>query len=268
MNIEDIKTLLIDGDGVLWRSDQAIPGIDRFFNTLGQQKIEWALLTNNNTKTVAAYVEKLKGFGIDSEEDRIFTSSTVTADYLLNQYEKGAPVHVVGMSGLIDTVMQYGLSVTTGEDKPPHKVVAVAAGMDREINYKKITVAMQLILDGAEFVATNLDASFPVSDGFWPGTGAIIGALIGATNQEPTVIGKPESAIYETAMSRFDANPEATAMLGDRLETDILGAQRAGIGTIMVLTGVATREDIELSHIKPEHLYEDILSLAKAFAES
>lgn len=268
MHIKDIKTLLIDGDGVLWRSDQAIPGIGHFFNTLDKQNIEWALLTNNNTKTAFAYVEKLKGFGIDAEEARVFTSSTVTADYLLNQYGKGAPVHVVGMSGLIDTVMQYGLNVTTGEEKPPHKVVAVAAGMDREINYKKITVAMQLILDGAEFVATNLDSSFPVSDGFWPGTGAIIGALHGATNQEPTVIGKPEPAIYETAMSHLNANPRATAMLGDRLETDILGAQRAGIGTIMVLTGVATRKEIEFSQIKPEHVYEDISSLAKVLEEA
>jgi 4-nitrophenyl phosphatase len=268
MRIENIKTLLIDGDGVLWRSDQAMPGFERFFNTLDQQNIEWALLTNNNTRTAAAYVEKLKDFGIAAEQGRVFTSSTVTAEYLLNRYGKGAPVHVVGMSGLIDTVMQAGLSVTTGEEKPTGEVVAVAAGMDREINYEKITIAMQLILDGAEFVATNMDASFPTSDGFWPGTGAIIGALIGATGQEPVVIGKPEPAIYKAAMSHFDANPGATAMLGDRLETDILGAQRAGIGTIMVLTGVATREDIELSPIKPEHVFENISTLAQALEES
>jgi len=268
MRIEDIKTLLIDGDGVLWRSDQAIQGIERLFKTLDQQNIEWALLTNNNTKTAAAYVEKLNSFGIDAVEDRIFTSSTVTAEYLLNRYGKGAPVHVVGMSGLIDTVVQYGLSVTTGEEKPPYEVAAVAAGMDREINYTKITTAMQLIMDGAEFVATNLDASFPVSDGFWPGTGAIIGALIGATNQEPTVIGKPEPAIYETAMSYIDSLHGTTAMLGDRLETDILGAQRVGIGTIMVLTGVATRADIELGEIKPEHVFDDISALVKVLEES
>ena len=267
MHIENLKTLLIDGDGVLWRSDQAMPGIKLFFNTLDQQNIEWALLTNNNTRTAAAYVEKLKGFGIAAEEGRVFTSSTVTADYLLNQYGKGAPVHVVGMSGLIDTVMQAGLSVTSGEEKPTHEVVAVAAGMDRGINYEKITIAMQLILDGAEFVATNMDASFPTSDGFWPGTGAIIGALIGATNQEPTVIGKPEPAIYKTAMSHFNADPRATAMLGDRLETDILGAQRAGIGTIMVLTGVATREDIALCQIKPEYIFEDISTLAQTLED-
>ncbi len=268
MKLATLQTLLLDGDGVLWRSNDAIPGLNRFFDVLAQRGIGWALLTNNNTRTVDDYVHKLRGFGVEAEASRIFTSSTVTADYVEQRYGHGAPVHVVGMGGLIETLTGAGFRVTHGEEMPPGPVVAVVAGMDRAITHEKIKVAMRLILGGAEFVATNTDGNFPTPDGLSPGTGMVIGALQAVTGVQPTVIGKPQVAIYQAAMRHLGADPSTTAMLGDRLDTDILGAQRAGIGSIAVLTGVITREQLAASEIQPDLVFESIAELADALADA
>jgi len=268
MKLADIKTLLIDGDGVLWRDNVPMPGLLPFFAVLEHRRIQWALLTNNNTRTVDAYVTKLAEFGVKIEKDRIFTSSTVTAVYLEQKYGRAAAVHCVGMSGLIDTLLEAGFHLTHGEEMPDHDVVAVAAGMDRAINHGKIRVAMRLIMGGAEFVATNTDGSFPSSDGLNPGTGMVIGALQATTGIPPTVMGKPQPTIYDTAMRAMGADPETTAMLGDRLNTDILGAQSVGIGTIGVLSGVMTQEELATSVIQPDVLFDNIGKLAEALKKT
>ena len=264
MNLLTLKTLLIDGDGVLWRDNEALPGFLHFFAVLEQRGIQWALLTNNNTRTVDAYVQKLAGFGLTVEKERIFTSSTVTAAYLKQKYGPGAAVYSVGMSGLIDTLKEAGFQVAHGEEMPQHEVVAVAAGMDRELTFLKVRNAMRFIMEGAEFVATNTDGSYPTPDGLFPGTGMVIGALQATSGVTPTVIGKPQRAIYEVSMRALNADPQTTAMLGDRLNTDILGAQRVGIGTIGVLTGVMTRDELATSAIQPDMVFESIAELAAA----
>jgi 4-nitrophenyl phosphatase len=226
--------------------------------------MRWALLTNNNTRTVGEYLAKLSGFGIEAGAGQIFSSSTATADYLRKKYGPGAPVHAVGMSGVIETLIDAGFNVSTGEEMPDHTVVAVAAGMDRGLTFDKAKVATRLILAGAEFVATNTDGTFPTPDGLSPGTGMVIGALKGTTGVAPTVIGKPERAIFEAALDALSAAKATTAMIGDRLETDILGAQRMGIPTIGVLSGVTTAEQMAASSIKPDIVFESIAELAEA----
>jgi 4-nitrophenyl phosphatase len=263
MNLSTLKTVLIDGDGVLWRADEAMPGFLDFFDVLRERGIDWALLTNNNTRTVDAYVKKLAGFGVEVAKDRIFTSSTVTAAYLGEKYGYDAAVHAVGMSGLLDTLQEAGFQLSTGEEMPDHEVVAVAAGMDRGLNVDKVKVAMRLIMGGAEFVATNTDGSFPAPDGLSPGTGMVIGALQATSGVTPVVMGKPERAIYDVSMRAMKADPQTTAMLGDRLNTDILGAQRVGIGTIGVLSGVMTREELIESEVVPDVVFEGIAELAE-----
>lgn len=262
MELGHIDTFLIDGDGVLWRGDQAMPGLDHFFDILRRRGIRWALLTNNNTRTVTEYLTKLAGFGIKADAGQIFSSATTTADYLKKKYSPGAPIHAVGMSGVIETLQDAGFNVTFGEEMPSHDVVAVAAGMDRSLTYDKVKVATRLILNGAEFVATNTDGTFPTPDGLSPGTGMVIGALKGTTGQMPVVIGKPEKAIFETALDALGAEQVRTAMIGDRLETDILGAQRLGIAAIGVLSGVTTYEQMLQSEIQPDVVYESIAELA------
>ncbi len=262
MDLTNLRTILIDGDGVLWRSTEAVPGLNTFFETLEKRGIRWALLTNNNTRTVDEYVEKLRGFGINANRRHVYSSVTATISYLKGRYGAGAALHVVGMPSLIDSLEKAGFELSTGEQAPTHPVKAVVAGMDRALNYEKVKVAMRLILGGAEFVATNTDGSFPTPEGLFPGTGMVIGALQATTDIAPTVIGKPERAIFEAAIQGLHADPESTAMLGDRLETDILGGQRAGITTILVLTGVTTPAYLEKSQIKPDYVYQSIAELA------
>ncbi len=266
MQLNNLKTLLIDGDGVLWRAEEAMPGFLRFFEVLEARGIDWALLTNNNTKTVDTYVAKLARFGVEIPKEHIFSSSTVTAAYLEDKYGYGAPVHGVGMSGLLDTLAEAGFQLSSGEEMPDHAVVAVAAGMDRGLTVGKVKVAMRLIMAGAEFVATNTDGSFPAPDGLHPGTGMVIGALQATSGVKPVIMGKPERAIYDVSMRAMKADPQTTAMLGDRLNTDIMGAQRLGIGTIGVLSGVMTKEDVAASATPPDALFEGIWDLAEALA--
>lgn len=263
MDLSTLQTLLIDGDGVLWRGDRALPGLHRFYDVLRSRSIRWALLTNNNTKTVGQYLAKLAGLGIESDSSQIFSSSTATASYLVKKYGPATPIYAVGMSGVIDTLLDAGFKVSTGEKMPDHAVTAVVAGMDRHFTYAKAEVAARLILGGAEFVATNTDGTYPTPDGLSPGTGWVIGALQGATGVTPKVIGKPEAAIFTTALEALGADKATTAMIGDRLGTDILGAQRVGIPTIGVLTGVTTREEMVSSHIQPDVVYEGIAELAE-----
>ena len=168
------------------------------------------------------------------------------------------------MRGVIETLQDAGFDVSFGEEMPDHGVVAVAAGMDRCLTFDKAKVATRLILGGAEFVATNTDGTFPAPDGLSPGTGMVIGALRGTTGVEPTVIGKPEKAIFEAALEALLADKAATSMIGDRLETDILGAQRVGIPTIGVLSGVTSPEQMAASDIQPDIIFDSIAELAAA----
>jgi 4-nitrophenyl phosphatase len=268
MSLQQYKTILLDGDGVLWKSNQPIPGIKPFFDFLNERGVRWALLTNNNTRTAQDYIDKLGSFGIQAGPDSVFTSSTVTADYLLENYGRDVFLHVVGMDGLLKTLTEAGFEFTSGEEQPDRKVTAVVAGMDREINLKKITIAMRLIMGGADFIATNTDGSFPTPEGINPGTGTVIGALQFASGIKPYVVGKPQPAIFLTALKALDARPEDTLMVGDRLNTDILGANLLGIQTAAVLTGVTSREEISQNEIQPDFIFDDITSLHQALEEA
>jgi len=267
MRLQKYKTILLDGDGVLWKSDQPIPGINSFFEFIKEKGIRWALLTNNNTRTAQDYINKLGSFGIQAGPDSVFTSSTVTADYLLEKYGKDAFLHVVGMDGLTQTLSDAGFNFTHGEEQPNNEVVAVVAGMDREINLQKITIAMRLIKNGAAFIATNTDGSFPTPEGINPGTGMVIGALHYASGIEPFVVGKPQPAIFHTALKALNAQPSETLMVGDRLETDILGANLLDIQSVAVLTGVTSKKEISQKDIKPSFIFDDISSLHQALKE-
>lgn len=267
MTLPKFSTILLDGDGVLWKADQPIPGINPFFDFLTEKKIKWALLTNNNTRTARDYINKLANFGISANGNMVFTSSTATADYLLERFGSGARLHVVGMDGLIKTLKDAGFEITVGEEQPKEDVSAVVAGMDRQLNHKKIKIAMRLILGGAAYIATNTDGSFPTPEGINPGTGMVIGALQFASGTEPYVVGKPQPQIFNTALKSLGSNYESTLMVGDRLETDILGGNQLGIKTAAVLTGVTSRTEINQKDIKPDYIFEDIADLHRALLE-
>lgn len=263
MNLTTLRTLLIDGDGVLWQANEPMPGIVHFFDVLRARRIDWALLTNNATHTTESYVEKLRGFGVTADPRQIFTSGNVTAYYLRELDPPARSIYVIGQPDLKTTLREAGLTIFDGEEAP-ERVDAVVAGIDREISYGKLRVAMQLIRDGAAYIATNPDTTFPTPQGLAPGAGSIIAAVSAAAGREPVWMGKPEPTMYQVAMKHFGAELSTTAMLGDRIETDILGAQRLGMATILVLSGVTSREDLPTSDIQPDIVFDNIADLAAA----
>ncbi len=268
MKLNTIHTLLIDGDGVLWREGTPLPGLSRFFDVLARRGIRWALLTNNSTATLEEYIGKLEGFGIHASREQIVTSATATARRLRELYEPGTAFYVIGERGIQAHLEEAGFTVYTGEALPPQPVAAVVMGLDRSFGYRRLAVATRLVRNGAAFYATNADATFPMPGGIAPGAGSLLAALIATTDRQPIVIGKPQPAIYEMALKQLDAPAETAAMLGDRMDTDIIGAQRFGIPAILVLTGVTRRDDLPRYDYQPDAVYEDIVALAAALEEN
>ncbi len=262
MNLKTLQTLLIDGDGVLWRGDEPINGLQHFFAVLEERGIRWGLLTNNSTRTLDEYVSKFARFGIHATREQVFSSASVTAAWLAERFDAGTPLYIIGESGLRETLTEAGFVVHEGEEQP-EQVAAVVVGLDRQVTYARLAVATHLIRGGAPFIGTNPDRTLPTPAGLVPGSGSLLAALEAATDVRPTIIGKPEPTMYRQAMERFHADPETTAMLGDRLETDVLGGQRAGIGTILVLSGATRREMLNHSDVQPDLVFEDIAALAE-----
>jgi 4-nitrophenyl phosphatase len=164
------------------------------------------------------------------------------------------------MDGLHQALEAQGFVLT---DREPEYVVV---GLDTEVNYRKLATAALAIRAGAAFIGTNPDRTLPTEEGLLPGAGALLAAIQAATDVAPKVIGKPEAEIFHTALAMLGTPPDTTAMLGDRLDTDILGAQRAGLRTILVLTGVATRADVEASPVRPDWVFEDLEALLRAWS--
>jgi 4-nitrophenyl phosphatase len=264
MEMKRYRAILFDGDGVLWKLNQTLPGFDPIFDLIQEQELNWALLTNNSTLTIDKYIRKLGKFGITASHQNVFSSSTAAREYLLERFGKGVRLHVIGMDGLAETLLEAGFIVTQGEEQPEEAVAAVVAGLDPFINYKKLTVAVRLILGGAAFIATNSDGTFPAPDGIYPGAGMVVGALQFSSGVQPYTAGKPHPAIFRSALKSLGVEPGDTLMVGDRLETDIEGAAALGIHTAAVLTGITSREEIAQSKIKPDFIFEDLSHLHTA----
>jgi len=175
------------------------------------------------------------------------------ARVLRHEYPAGTRVHVFGMPSLKQAIADQGFELVDEEAE------VVVASLDRDITYEKCKRAASQILNGARFVATNLDPNVPAEGGLLPGTGSMIALLETATGVTPTATGKPEAAMFNIAMEQMGAKPETTAMIGDRLDTDILGAQRAGLNSILVLSGSSNREEAEAYN--PDFIFEDIAEL-------
>lgn len=249
MNFNEIQALIADMDGVLWRGDSPLPGLQKFFNFLDTHNIPFTLATNNASKTVTQYQQKFAKLGVDVEPENVMTSSIATAMYLTDEIEPGSNVYVVGEDGLHDAMQQAGFNVLADASQP---AAAVVAGIDVTFTYDKLKYATLLIRRGARFVGSNGDRTFPSEEGLYPGAGSILAAIEAATDTKPTVIGKPETLMFNVAIRRMKSDPAHTVMIGDRLETDILGAQRAGLKTILVTTGVDSQESMAAKGIQPD----------------
>ncbi len=259
--LRPIENLIIDMDGVLYRGDEAIPGAKEFFAFLRERPIGFILATNNSTRTAQQYVDKLAQMGVEVALSEILTSSQATAMYLETLAPPGAKVSVIGEGGLETVVHERGY-IVSGDDA---KFVVV--GMDRQLTYEKLKVATLLIRKGARFIGSNPDKTLPTEEGFIPGAGAMLAALEASTGVAPTIIGKPERTMFELALAKLGSSKEDTAIVGDRLSTDVLGGYNAGLKTLLVLSGATTRQDADSAPIKPDLVFEDIRHLHEAWLQ-
>lgn len=252
-----ITHLIIDMDGVLYRGDQALPGLSDFFGFLRMRSLSFILATNNSTRSPQQYVEKLAGMGVQVSADEILVSGQATARFLARQYPRGTRVHVFGTPALKMALQDEGFVLAD------ENVEIVVASIDREITFEKLKRASLLIQRGARFIATNLDPTVPSEEGLLPGTGAMIAALEAASGFKATAIGKPEPTMYQLAMEQMGADPQTTAAIGDRADTDILGGKRAGLLTICVLSGSSNRREAEA--VGADLIFDDIAHLLETW---
>ena len=257
------KAILFDIDGVMYRGTEALPGANELLTFLAERRIAYACITNNASRTREQYADKLHHMGIQVPAERIITSATATSVWLRARAQRGTTVYAIGMEGLREALFADGYFVEQ-DPAPGEHADYVVVGADFEVTYAKLKTACLSIRAGSTFIGTNPDTTFPSEVGIVPGVGALIVALEAATDRKATIIGKPQTAMFEAALSMLGVTPGEALMVGDRLDTDILGAQRAGIPSAMVLTGVSTRDDLAHSPIQPDAVFADLPELLGA----
>ncbi|MCB9422558.1 MAG: HAD-IIA family hydrolase [Ardenticatenaceae bacterium] len=258
-----IKNLILDMDGVLWRGETPMPGLPDFFAALRQKHINFVLATNNATKTAVMYTEKLARFGVDIPPAQILTSAETTAVYLSERYDTGTAVYVVGEKGLHEALETKDFHIITPEQvKAGDTAPLVVVGFNRHVTYGELAMGSLLVTKGATFIGTNPDPSFPSELGPLPGAGSLLAVIETATGVKPVIIGKPQPIIFEAAAKRLGGTPANTAMVGDRLTTDIAGGRAAGLLTVLLLSGVTSREQAQNSPILADFICSDITDLA------
>jgi 4-nitrophenyl phosphatase len=258
-SLREMRGAVIDMDGVLWAGRQPLPGLLPFFDCLRQCGVRFVLAPNNSSMTPDQYVGKLAGMGVAVSTGEILTSAQATASYLKPRLASGgARVFPIGEDGVLQALTAAGFQMTGLYETTADYVVV---GMDRGLTWDKLATATLNIRAGAVFVGTNPDVSLPTERGITHGNGAILAALQAATGVKPIVIGKPEPIMYQQALERLGTDPEFTAGIGDRLDTDILGAVRAGLPSVLVLSGIARREDLAAAPAAPTWVLNDIREL-------
>ena len=249
-----IDCWLTDMDGVLVHEGRLIPGADRFIARLQETGRPFLVLTNNSIFTPRDLQFRLRSTGIDLPEEAIWTSALATATFLDDQRPRGS-AYVVGEAGLTTALHEIGFVLT---DNAPDYVVL---GETRTYSFEAVTTAIRLISAGARFVATNPDPTGPSAEGLLPATGAVAALVTRATGVEPYYVGKPNPLMMRAALNRLQAHSETTAMIGDRMDTDVLGGLEAGLRTFLVLTGIVKAEEIDRFPYRPHRVVSSIADL-------
>jgi NagD protein len=247
---------LIDMDGVMYRGSQLIPGADRFISELRERRIPFLFLTNNSQRTRRDVAVKLRRMGIDVTDDHIFTCAMATARFLAAQKPHGT-AYVIGEGGLLHALHHNGYSVV---DHDPDYVVV---GEGRAFNFEMVEAAVRMINAGARLVATNLDPNCPTSNGMRPGCGAIVSMLESATGRSAFSVGKPSPVMMRMARKQLGLSTAQTTMIGDTMDTDILGGVQMGYRTVLVLSGSTRREDLTHFAYRPDLVVDSIADLCE-----
>jgi NagD protein len=246
-----IECWLTDMDGVLVHEEHALPGAAEFLQRLADASRRFLVLTNNSIFTPRDLAARLSRSGIEVPEENIWTSALATADFLARQMPGGS-AYVIGESGLTTALYEAGYTTT---DTDPDYVVL---GETRTYSFEAITKAIRLVEKGARFIATNPDATGPSKEGSLPATGSVAALITRATGAEPYFVGKPNPMMFRSAMNRIEAHSETTAMIGDRMDTDVVAGIEAGLRTFLVLTGSTKREQVRRFPFQPHQVVDGI----------
>jgi NagD protein len=250
----EIRSWLMDMDGVLVHEEQAIPGADRFLARLTELGLPFLVLTNNSIYTRRDLAARLRASGLEVPEESIFTSALATAAFLQDQ-RPGGSAFVIGESGLTTAMHEAGYTLT---ERDPDYVVL---GETRIYSFGRITQAIRLIVNGARFIATNPDATGPSHEGPLPATGSVAALISRATGVDPYFVGKPNPLMMRSALNAIDAHSETTAMIGDRMDTDVVSGLEAGLQTVLVLTGVTTPQEADRFPFRASRVVDSIADL-------
>ena len=259
-SLKDVTAVIIDLDGVLWRGPVVLPGVPEFFDLLRDEGIKVLLASNNSTARPAAIQDRLAKLGVAISREEVLTSALATSAYLRRVLPAGASIYVIGEDGLRHALTEAGFTLVESAEGAK----AVVVGMDRQVTYAKLGEAALAIRAGAMFIGTNPDRTFPTERGLMPGNGSLLAAVQAATDQDPIVIGKPERTYFELGLEQLGTPAGETLMLGDRLDTDILGGQRVGLLTCLVLTGVVDRQAADASDTKATWVFAGLTELCAA----
>ena len=256
--LEKIKGLILDMDGVLWHGEKPLPGLIEFFEVLERRSIRYVLATNNPSKRPEGFAEKARSFGVPVEPADVVSSVLATIHYMKSHYPEGIRVHVIGEPAMKELIAEAGYMLAD------EKVAAVIVALERGLTYETFKRGTLLIRAGADFIGTNGDPSYPTEEGFVPGSGMMVTALAASSDVKPLIIGKPERGIFDLSLDRLQLPLETIASVGDRLDTDIAGGQRFGTKTILMLSGIAQEEDLRRSPVQPDWVFSDLIALAHA----
>ncbi|MBI1347621.1 TIGR01457 family HAD-type hydrolase [bacterium] len=245
---------LIDMDGVLYRGSELIPGADRFIAQLREREIPFRFLTNNSQRTRRDVVAKLARMGIDAEEEHVFTCAMATARFLAQQ-KPGGTAFVIGEGGLLTALHENGYAVV---DHDPDFVVV---GEGRTFNLELVEAAVRMILNGAKLIATNLDPNCPTQTGLRPGCGAMVAMLEAASGVKAFGVGKPSPLMMRAARKDLGLTTAETTIIGDTMETDILGGIQLGFHTVLVLSGGTRSDDLKHFAYAPDMIVDSLAEL-------
>ena len=251
------KAFICDMDGVIFHGQTLLQGAAEFVNWLQQKRKQFLFLTNNSSRSPKQLREKMAGLGLRVTEEHFMTSAIATASFLSGQCPHGR-AYVIGDEGLIEALDEVGFSL---DDARPDYVVV---GETRRYDYGKIETAIRLVLGGAKLIGTNYDLTGPTERGVAPACRALIAPIELATGRKAYYIGKPNPLIMRASLKRLDARREDTAIIGDRMDTDIVAGIEAEMDTVLVLTGITRREDLAMFAYKPGHVLNHVGEICRA----
>jgi len=257
---DEFDGLLVDLDGVVWIGREMVPGAVEALSSLLNAGRQIVFVTNNPGKPAAAYIERLRDAGIPVADDRVVTAGEATASLAVESAGAGAATFVIGAPAFHETAADARLKLLEGEAAREAELVLVSG--HRGFDYEELLTATLALQGDAALFATSRDPTLPMPGGAWPGTGAILAAVETASGATAKIGGKPEPHLFEMARERI-ASAQRVAMVGDRVSSDIEGGQRAGLATVLVLTGACTRVEAEAATPSPDHVIDDLPALLR-----